>query len=238
MPPQTGYTEPNPNGTMSGQVYGPTGVLGGGLPVGAGSTPPPGALDPDSGMMAPTGWAAQQQYTPQGMKEAYENPWNVILDVFKGISTSSPGYQGLRDIGGDPLTLFNLTQGSGKKIDQGGSDFVNWLANMYQEQGTRGGKSFDPLSMIKTLFGNAGDDTNTLGQILTAGGQSDQTRTLFNMLRDVSNTGMNPMAARGYQAAIARSGDEYGNAMMKTDAGSSMGPAEWIAQNKPWLAGR
>ncbi len=205
---------------------------------GAASTPAAGALDPNSGMMAPTGWAAQQQYTPQGMKEAYENPWNILMDVFKGIDTSSPGYQGLRDLGADPLTLFNITQGSGKKIDEGGSDFVNWLANMYQQQGTRGGQSFDALGMIKTLFGNADNDKNSLGQILTAGGGSDQTRTLFNMLRDVSNVAMNPLAARGYQAAVSRAGDEYGNAMMKTDAGKSVGPAEWIAQNMPWLSGK
>ncbi len=247
MPPQVGYTEDNPFQTPSGRVYGADGQLGTGAPAvqalaaalgGGGSTPNAGALDPNSGMMPATGWAAQQGYTPQGLKETYENPWNILMDVFKGIDTSSPGYQGLRDLGADPLTLFNITQGSGKKIDQGGSDFVNWLANMYKQQGTRGGQSFDALGMIKTLFGNADNEKNTLGQIMTAGGGSDQTRTLFNMLRDVSNVGMNPLAARGYQAAVSRAGDEYGNAMMKTDAGKSVGPAEWIAQNMPWLSGK
>jgi hypothetical protein len=49
---------------------------------------------------------------------------------------------------------------------------------------------------------------------------------------------MNPLAGRGYQAAIAQAGDRYGNAMMKSDADATMNPAEWIAQNAPWLAGR
>jgi hypothetical protein len=112
---------------------------------------------------------------------------------------------------------------------------------MYRQQGTRGGQDFDARELISTIFGQkefGADSKNTLGQILGAGDMSTQVRTLFNMLRDVSGAGMNPLAGRGYQAAIAQAGDRYGNAMMKSDADSTMNPAEWIAQNAPWLAGR
>ncbi len=132
-------------------------------------------------------------------------------------------------------------QGSQQKIDQGSGDFINWLAKMYGEQGKVGGKAFNAQDMISTLFGQTKfgvDSENTLGQILGAGDMGTQVRTLFNMLRDTSNVGMNPLAARGYQAAIAQAGDRYGNAQMKAEGGKTMGPTEWINKNAPWLAGR
>ncbi len=175
------------------------------------------------------------------MEQAYENPWYILNDVFQGIGTSSPMYQALRDLGGDPLTLYNISQGGQKKIDGGAGDFINWLANTYQQQGTTGGRDFDAREMLGTLFSqqNFGADAqNTLGQILGAGDMSNQVRTLYNMARDVSNVGMNPLAARGYQSALAQAGDRYGAAQMQTGAADSMNPAEWIAQNMPYLAMR
>lgn len=199
---------------------------------GVGATPNPGA-----GMTPTTGFAGR--YTPAMMQQAYENPWYILNDVFKGIGTSSPMYQQLRDIGGDPLTLYNISQGGQKKIDGGAQEFVNWLANVYQQQGTSGGQGFDARNMLGTLFAqqNFGADAkNTLGQILGAGDMSNQVRTLYNMARDVSNVGMNPLAARGYQSALAQAGDRYGAAQMSASAGNSMNPAQWIAQNMPYLA--
>jgi hypothetical protein len=186
-----------------------------------------------------TGFASR--YTPAMADQAYENPWYILPDVFPGMEASSPMFQALRDLGADPLTLFNIMAGSQQKIDQGASPFINWLENMYRQQGTRGGQDFDARELIGTIFGQkefGADSKNTLGQILGAGDMSTQVRTLFNMLRDVSGAGMNPLAGRGYQAAIAQAGDRYGNAMMKSDADATMNPAEWIAQNAPWLAGR
>ncbi len=200
--------------------------------AGAGATP-----NPNSGMTPTTGFAGR--YTPAMMEQAYENPWYILQDVFKGIGTSSPMYQSLRDLGGDPLTLYNIAQGGQKKIDGGAKDFINWLANTYQQQGTSGGRDFDAKELLGTLFSqqNFGADAqNTLGQILGAGDMSNQIRTLYNMARDVSNVGMNPLAARGYQAALAQAGDRYGSAQMQAGAVESMNPAEWIAKNMPYLA--
>jgi hypothetical protein len=196
-------------------------------------------LAPGAGMDPFTGFASR--YTPAMADLAYENPWYILRDLFPNMSESSPLYQALRDLGGDPLTLFNIIAGSQQKIDQGAGDFINWLADMYGNMGRPGGAAFSAPDLIATLFGQTefgADSQNTLGQILGAGDMSTQVRTLFNMLRDVSNVGMNPLAARGYQAAIAQAGDRYGNAMMSSDENTTMNPTQFIAENMPWLAGR
>lgn len=232
----------NANGTGGTTIYNGTAVQGPPAPgttAGSGGVAAAGTGQTGAGMSPLTGFAAQ--YNPSLANQAYENPWFILEDVFPGISGSDPGYQALRDFGGDPLTLFNIIKGSGQKIDQGAGDFINWLAGMYQNMGTVGGSTFDPNQLLNMLFGQTefgAESKNTLGQILGAGDMSTQTRTLFNMLRDVSNTTMNPLAARGYQSAVAQAGDKYGNAMMKSDADKTMNPAEWIAQNMPHLAGR
>lgn len=224
LPPPPAYQGPPAPGSsgMSAAGTGGTGAAG----TGAG-------LEPLGGFAS--------RYNPSLANQAYENPWYILQDVFSGIDPSSPGYQALRDFGGDPLTLFNIMQGSQGKIDQGSGDFINWLANMYKGMGTPGGATFNGNQLIDTLFGQTkfgADSQNTLGQILGAGDMSTQVRTLFNMLRDVSNTTQNPLAARGYQAAVAQAGDRYGNAMMQAGAGDTMNPTAWIAQNFPQLAGR
>lgn len=197
------------------------------------------AGDTGSGMSPMTGFASR--YTPAMADQAYENPWYLLADIFPGMAESSPLYQALRDFGADPLTLFNIMQGSNQKIDQGAGDFINFMDEFYRNLGTPGGQAIDTQALISTLFGQekfGADSENTLGQILGAGDMSTQVRTLFNMLRDASNVGMNPLAARGYQSAIAQAGDRYGNAQMKAGADSTMNPTQWIAQNMPWLAGR
>lgn len=232
--PQTGMIDERTGQVIPAGPFQPTATTPPGTTGGTGS-----AADIGAGMEPFTGFASR--YTPAMASAAYENPWYILRDVFSGLGESSPLYQSLRDLGGDPLTLFNIIMGSQQQIDQGAGDFINWLANMYQGLGTPGGAAFNAGDLISTLFGQTkfgAESENTLGQILGAGDMSTQVRTLFNMLRDVSNVGMNPLAARGYQAAIAQAGDRYGNEQMKAGEDASMNPTEWIAQNMPWLAGR
>lgn len=204
---------------------------------------PANPFDPAAGTAPLTGFASR--YSPAMADQAYENPWYLLRDIFPGMTESNPFFQAMRDLGGDPLTLYNIIMGSQNKLDQGAGSFINWAADMYGEQGKRGGRDFDAGELIGMLFGQDKfglDSENTLGQILGAGDMSTQVRTLFNMLRDVSNVSMNPLAARGYQSAVAQAGDRYGNAMMNseaTDAGTApMNVTSWIAENAPWLAGR
>ena len=243
-----GYTEGGTNvigsdGTPFGGAANPAVAAPGTIASGLDPLASSAGIDPNTGLAPMTGFASR--YTPAMADQAYENPWYVLPDVFPGMKTSSPMYQALRDPGGDLLTLFNILAGSGQKIDQGAGTFINWLENIYKQQATPGGKDFDAAGMISTLFGQdkmGAESDNTLGQILGAGDMGTQVRTLFNMLREVSNVGMNPLAARGYQSAVAQAGDMYGNAQMKADAtedgGASMSPNAWIAKNLPWLAGR
>lgn len=216
-------------------------------PPSGGGTPTPATpatpTSPSGGTPAGTnpleGFASR--YTPAMLEQAYQNPWYILRDVFSGVQEASPLYQALRDMGGDPLTLFNIAKGSQSKIGGGGEDFVNWLADTYANQGTVGGTDFSARELLGALFGQSqfgADAQNTLGQILGAGDMATQIRTLYNMARDVTNVGMNPLAARGYQAALAQAGDRYGQTMMGTGAGAEgpQNPAAWIAENMPWLA--
>lgn len=201
--------------------------------------------DPTLGTSPLTGWAGQQGYTPGMMPTIYENPWYVLPDVFPGMANTSPLYNQLRDFGADPLALYNIIMGSQGLVDQSGNaqggDFANFLQSLYSGLGTPGGQGISAGKLIQMLFGEgASGPETTLGQILSAGDMGTQVRTMFNLLRDVSNAGMNPLAARGYQAAVARSGDQYGNEMLKAggEDGASMSFQEWANKNAPWLTGR
>ena len=149
----------------------------------------------------------------------------------------SPLYQSLRDIGADPLALYNIMQGSQGLLQQDATgDFANWLQSLYKNLGTPGGRGIDAGSLIRSIFG--ADEQTSLGQILGAGDMGTQVRTLFNLLRDASNAGMNPLASRGYQAAVSRAGDEYGNAQLKAGSEDSQTFQQWANANAPWLTGR
>lgn len=204
------------------------------------STPvAPGA----DGLAPLTGWAGQQGFAPEQLESIYSNPWYLLDKVFKGIDKASPGYQGLRDFGGDPLALFNITQGAGRTVAEGGQgqgDFANFMQNLYSNLGTPGGKALDSRELLRNIFNEdvSGDTTSTLGSVLNAGDMNQQVRTLFNMLRDVASTTMNPLAAAGYQSSIARAGDTYGSEMLTRGAGDTEHILDWINKNNPGLAVR
>lgn len=234
--PALGAVSANPDGTV-----GAAGLTPPGQEAAASSADPVGAVA--AGTRPLTGFASR--YTPTGATQAFENPWYILRDVFPGMQVNSPGYQALRDFGADPLVLYNIMQGASQSIeDQGGGDFINFMAELYKNLGSVGGRGFSALELLNNVFGAAGQTSEegvgktTLAQILGAGDQSTQIRTLFNLLRDVSNASMNPLAASAYQAAVAQAGDVYGNRMMQTDAADTVGPAAWMAQNMPWLTGR
>lgn len=206
-----------------------------------GTPPPSGAPGNNSAMaMDPyTGFAAQ--YAPGTLQNTiYDNPFFILRDVFSGINESSPGYQALRDFGGDPLALFNIMAGANGTIaggDQGAGAFVNFLADLYQNLGTPGGGGFNSRDLLRNIFGqNTQDPKTTLGNILVAGDMGQQIRTLFNLARDAAGVSMNPLAASAYQAAIARAGDRYGNAQIGLPADQTTNMIDYIKKNMPWLA--
>lgn len=220
----------------TGNVYGAgqTGQIGQTPGVGTTSASTGTGTSTADGMDPYTGFASQ--YAPGALQNTiYDNPWYILKDVFSGMQSNSPGYQYLRDFGADPLSIYNIMSGSNQTLDGGAGDFTNFMAEMYKNLGTPGGQGFNAKELMGNIFGAS--DESSLGNILNAGDMNTQIRTLFNLLRDVANVGMNPLAAGGYTSAVARAGDDYGNAMLKSSAGDTVGPTEWLAQNMPWLAG-
>lgn len=169
-----------------------------------------GGTDPLSGFAA--------QYNPSLLGQTiWDNPWAILPDVFQGINSAGPGYQALRDFGADPLTLFNIIAGVNSDLTGSGvGGYTNWLNQLYGNLGSTGGRAFNSRELINNIL-NPGQGS-ALSNILNAGDVGTQVRTLFNLIREASNAGMNPLAARGYQSAVARGGDAYLNQAIKSDA--------------------
>lgn len=178
-----------------------------------------------------SGFAAQ--YNPANLGQViWDNPWAILPDVFQGINTAGPGYQALRDFGADPLTLFNIMAGVNSDLTGSGvGDYTNWLAGLYGQLGQTGGRAFNARELLNNIF-NPGQGS-ALSNILTSGDAGTQIRTLFNLIREATNAGMNPLAARGYQAMTARRGDDYLNNFIGSNANagsSNLSPADYIRQ--------
>jgi hypothetical protein len=208
---------------------------------GAGPSPDPsggtsgGNADIRQGTNPLTGFASR--YDSAMLDNAYANPWAILPDVFAGINMAGPGYQALRDIGADPVTLYNIMQGGGSDLYSAGTGgFVNWLANLYQSLGSVGGRQFSASELLGNLFNPRAN--SSLRKYLETGDASQQMRTLFQFARDASNVGMNPIAARGFQGPPARAGDQALNQMLRSppNQGANNVPVyELIRQIAPGL---
>lgn len=184
-----------------------------------------GGTDPLSGFAG--------RYNPANLGSViWDNPWAILPDVFQGMNTSAPGYQALRDFGADPLTLFNIMAGVNSDLTGSGvGDYTNWLAGLYGQLGQTGGRAFNSRELLNNIF-NPGQGS-ALSNILSSGDAGTQIRTLFNLIREATNAGMNPLAARGYQAMTARRGDDYLNNFIGSNSNqgaSNQGPADYIRQ--------
>lgn len=198
----------------------------GGTPTGVGGGP-----NNQSGTDPLTGFSSR--YNPANLNSIiWDNPWAILPDVFQGINTAGPGYQALRDFGADPLTLFNIIAGKNSDLTGAGvGGFTNWLANLYGDLGSVGGRAFNSRELLNNIY-NPGQGS-ALENILKSGDVGTQVRTLFNLVREATNAGMNPLAARGYQAMVARRGDEYQNQVLQSGAGEgagNMGMNQWLRQ--------
>ena len=193
--------------------------------TGAGGSSNAGGMDPLTGFAS--------RYTPANLNATiWDNPWAILPDVFQGINSAGPGYQALRDFGADPLTLFNIIAGVNSDLTSSGvGGYTNWLANLYQMLGNPGGRAFNSRELLNNIYNPK--DGSALDNILSSGDASTQIRTLFNLVREATNAGMNPLAARGYQAMTARRGDDYLNNFIRSPANegaANTGISQWLRE--------
>lgn len=188
-----------------------------------------------------TGFASQ--YQPGSLQNViYDSPWAILPDVFgrDGSFTATPGYQNLRDLGFDPLTLFNISQGAYNNMQNyNAGDYANWLAQMYGGYGTVGGRAFNSRELLGSIAGAR--DGSALRLAMDAGDTGTQVRTLYNLGSEAYNAGMNPLAARAMQSGLAQAGDQYLNAALKSNANEGANAQtfdKWLLQNMPYLLGR
>ena len=186
------------------------------------------------------------RYAPGQLSGIYDNPTAVLPDVFQGFDWASPLGQTFSNMRADPLALYNLLVGAGQSFQDRGDalndeSFVNWLAGMYKNLGTAGGKGFSISNMLGNLFGqdlspeSEGGSKTALANILQSGDTNQQANFLYSLIRDATNVGMNPLAAAGYQSAIARSLDQWRNDILKGTSGQNAKALDWIRQNNPGL---
>lgn len=168
-------------------------------------------------------------YSPTGLENIWQNPWMILAPGANGagvfgpnINLSGAGYQGLRNLQADPMSLYEMMAGRGNALTglagqngqtdgTGTGNYVNWLASLYNNLGSVGGRGFSAGELLSNLFnpqGNAAAGGSSLENLLATGDASTQMRTLFNMAKDATNVGMSPLAARGYQGALSRAGDQ------------------------------
>ena len=197
------------------------------------------------GSDAMSGWAGQQGYNPSQIANTiWDNPFYIIPRVFgQGDSMfGTPGYNTLRNLNFDPLTLYVISQGANSAMtSQGADDYVNWLQGMYSNYGTTGGRAFNSRELLGRVGDASSNLESALGQALNAGDNSTQVRTTYNMLSDIYNAGMNPVTASALRAGLTTQGDRYlaNSAMANSDEGpNSMNFAQWLQQNAPYLYGR
>lgn len=211
------------------------GTFGGGESVANGSNPV-------------GGFAGRMGYTPEALGALWESPWTILPDVFRAFkqpgATSGPGYQALRDIGADPLTLYNIMVGgkksmAGQKGEVEGDavgNYANWLASLYGTLGSRGGRGFAGQELLQNIWNP--DKGSTLEQLEAAGDASTQLRTVFNLIREATNAGVNPVAARAYQAAAARMGDLAVNQTLSQGAGEGANAVSVAQTLRKLMAGQ
>jgi hypothetical protein len=195
------------------------------------------------------GWAGLQGYNPSQIGATiWDNPFQIIPRVFGNGTANNdmfgtPGYNTLRNLNFDPLTMYVIGQGANSSMTSAGADdYVNWLRDMYLNYGTQGGRSFNSRELLGKVGDAAGGDgKNALGQALRAGDNSTQVRTTYNMLSDIYNAGMNPVTASALRAGLTTEGDRYLAESSTSGSGegaNSTNFAAWLRQNAPYLYGR
>ena len=199
----------------------------------------------DPAMANLTGWAATQNFNPTELEHIYQNPQAILPYIFGQMAPGSAGYNRLRNLQWDPLAIMMMSQGAGSMMADpstggGVGGFANFLNDLYSQIGTAGGQGVNAAALLRNIFAqegtSTGDAKTSLGQMLGAGDSTQQSRTLYNLVRDLTQAGMNPLAAQGMQAAMMNQLDRYNSSVLTQDSESVPSAVDWVRQNAPWLA--
>jgi hypothetical protein len=216
---------------------------------------PPNANDPNAGggagipeaepgLAELTGWAGEQNFNPTELEHIFQNPQAILPYIFAQMQAGSPGYNRLRNLEWDPLALLTMTKGAtsllGDQSEWGGAGgYANFLNEVYNQIGTKGGQGINAAALIRNIFAQPGTATGNsetaLGNMLGAGDATQQSRTLYNLVRDVTQMGMNPLAGQAYQAAMMNALDRYNTNQLTRDSEDVTSAVDYINANMPWL---
>lgn len=207
------------------------------------ATPDPVTPGAD-GMANMTGWAAQQNFNPTELEHIYNNPQAILPYIFGQMQPGSPGYSRLRNLQWDPLAMLTLTKGSDQMLGDastwgGPGGYANFLNELYSNIGTAGGQGLNAAELMRNIFQqegtSTGDATTALGNMLGAGDATQQARTLYNLIRDITTAGMNPLAAQAMQAATMNQLDRYNSSVLTQDSENVPSAVDYLRQNAPHL---
>ncbi len=168
------------------------------------------------------GFAARYQ---PNQTDPYSDPSFILLDLLRSMGmqgdiTASTGFQQLADLNGaDPLSLFIAMNGGNQRAgDRINSDeaYINFLASLYANQGTVGGRDIDFGEILANLTGQ-NDPMSTLGLLLSSGGAREQARTFEGLIGDAARTGLNPLAAQAMQTLVRRLGTQFVSERARTN---------------------
>ncbi len=197
-------------------------------------TPPMGPVNNTPSAIAAQGtdpWGGfAARYAP-GLTDPYSDPSFVLLDLLRSMGMSgdiaaSTGFQTLADTmtgqngGADPLSLFiamNGGRGRAGDITQSDEAYINFLASLFANQGTVGGRDIDFSELLGNLT-RAQDPQSVLGALLSSGGAREQARTFEGLMGDAARMGLNPIAAQAMQTLTRRLGTQFVSERSRTNA--------------------
>lgn len=235
-------------GSGAGGSGGGNGTASGDIPAGDW-----GSGNPQDGLAGATGWAAAQGFTPAELNSIYDEPWRIIGLSYPDIATGGAGYSALRNYPIDPLELRMMTQGAGGILTggqgqtddekaYGAADYANFLNNFYTQMGTAGGQGINTGALLSNIFGQdtsggPAEAKTSLAQLLSSGDSSTQSRIMYNLVKSATEGGMDPLAAKAYQAAFLAALDKYGSQALTTDAESAPSLNQYLNANYGALTG-
>lgn len=158
----------------------------------------------------------------------WDNPQMALL-LSGFVDPGTPGYNNLANLGFDPLAVYYASGGSPTQTT--GTDYAQWLANMYTTLGTRadqGGGSITAGPLLQNLVNMP--KGSELWKMM-----KDDPTVFYTMASSVMEAGgASPMAQSAFKSQIAQLYSEYlAYTATVTKAGDTLVISDWIRSHHP-----